>query len=437
MSSRKKYFINTKFNSSIFNVSNTSSLFLTKSKQDFSRNRIFTFKETLTTILGMSGGSLNREIYDHFKCTSCIPTASAFVQARAKILPEAFQFLFNEFNQQCNDKKQYKGYHLLAVDGTDLNITKNPYDKDSYLEQGFNQLHINALYDLENHTYKDAIIQGKNRTNEVGAVCQIIRRNRFKDKAILIADRGYECFNLFELCNRTANLNYLIRVKNKGIKEIAALPMCELDKNISVEIRTTQTKDDKIAYKNGTAHYLSGKSKFGKYKTSKTWDFESKCNVNFRVVRFKITDNTYETIITSLNRFEFPLIEIKELYHKRWGVETSFRELKYALGLVNLHSKKRQFIEQEIWAKLIMYNYAERIIQSVIIAQDNVRKWSYQVNFTMGFYICLDYFRHPNNNSPPQLENLISKYILPIRPNRTDKRKLKPKSVVGFIYRVA
>ena len=37
----------------------------------------------------------------------------------------------------------------------------------SYLEQGFNQLHINALYDLENHTYVDAVIQGKPKTNEI------------------------------------------------------------------------------------------------------------------------------------------------------------------------------------------------------------------------------------------------------------------------------
>ena len=86
--------------------------------------------------------------------------------------------------------------------------------------------------------------------------------------------------------------------------------------------------------------------------------------MSLRIVRFKITDDTYETIVTSLNRFEFPLSEIKTLYHRRWGIETSFRELKYALGLVNLHSKKRAFIEQEIWAKLTMYNYSERIIAS-------------------------------------------------------------------------
>ena len=39
----------------------------------------------------MAGGSLNREIYDYFRCKTAMPTASAFVQARAKILPEAFQ----------------------------------------------------------------------------------------------------------------------------------------------------------------------------------------------------------------------------------------------------------------------------------------------------------------------------------------------------------
>ena len=322
-------------------MSSNSSLFSVDSFKDFSRNRILNFKDTLTIILGVAGGSLNKEIYDYFKCKTTIPTTSAFVQARAKILPEAFQYLFTEFNREYNTSKNYKGYQLLAADGTDLNIPINPLDKETYLKQGFNQLHINALYNLLDRVYFDAQIQGKRKTNEIEALCQIIRKHRFVNKSILMADRGYECFNLFELCNRTNNLDYLIRVKNKGIKEIAALPMEEFDKGLSIEIRTTQTKADKEAYKNGEAHYLSGQSKFGKYKVSQTWDFESKCIIKLCVVRFKITENTYETIVTSLDRFEFGINEIKHLYHLRWGIETSFRELKYALGLVNLHSKRK------------------------------------------------------------------------------------------------
>ena len=211
--------------------------------------------------------------------------------------------------------------------------------------------------------------------------------------------------------------------------------MAELDTEISFELRTTQTNEDRKLYKHGKAKWISGSSKFGKNKKDVLWYYESPYNMKLRIVRFEITDNTYETIVTSLNRFEFPLSEIKALYHRRWGIETSFRELKYALGLVNLHSKKREFIEQEIWAKLTMYNYSERIIASVVIKQDNNRKWQYQVNFTMGFHICMDSFR--SGNSPPDITNLISRYILPIRPNRQDKRKLRPKGFTGFIYRVA
>ncbi|WP_317049317.1 transposase, partial [Clostridium neonatale] len=52
--------------------------------------------------------------------------------------------------------------------------------------------------------------------------------------------------------------------------------------------------------------------------------------IEFRVIRFKISDDTYETIITNLNENKFSAEKIKELYHMRWGIETSFRELKYA-----------------------------------------------------------------------------------------------------------
>ena len=42
----------------------------------------------------------------------------------------------------------------------------------------------------------------------------------------------------------------------------------------------------------------------------------------------------------------------------RWGIETSFRSLKYALSLSFLHSVKRELIIQEVYAKLIAYNFS-------------------------------------------------------------------------------
>ena len=83
-----------------------------------------------------------------------------------------------------------------------------------------------------------------------------------------------------------------------------------------------------------------------------------------------------------------------------------------------------------------MYNFCERITKCVVVKQDENRKWSYQVNYTMAIHICIDYFKH-HGNEPPDVETLISKYILPIREGRADERKLKAKSVVFFLYRVA
>lgn len=159
--------------------------------------------------------------------------------------------------------------------------------------------------------------------------------------------------------------------------------------------------------------------------------------MSLRIVRFKITENTYETIVTSLDSSHFPLDEIKKLYHLRWGIETSFRELKYAIGLVNFHVKKEAAILQEIYARMIMYNFCMRIATQVVLNQDNGRKWEYKVNYTMSIHICRQFYRHHSNEPPPNVEQQIKKYILPVRPNRSDKRKLKTKSVVYFLYRVA
>ena len=72
------------------------------------------------------------------------------------------------------------------------------------------------------------------------------------------------------------------------------------------------------------------------------------------------------------------------MYHLRWGIETSFRELKYAVGLINFHAKKVDYIKQEIFARLTMYNYCEAIITQFLIKQTRNKK-VYQVNFTLPF----------------------------------------------------
>lgn len=108
--------------------------------------------------------------------------------------------------------------------------------------------------------------------------------------------------------------------------------------------------------------FLSNKSRFDFISKDDPW-----YEFNRRIVRHKITDDTYECIITNLDRNEFSIDDIKDLYNKRWGIETSLREVKYALGLNALHSKKRKLIQQEIYARFILYNFCQRVVQVIKI----------------------------------------------------------------------
>ena len=92
---------------------------------------------------------------------------------------------------------------------------------------------------------------------------------------------------------------------------------------------------------------------------------------------------------------------------------------------------------QEVLARLTMYNFCECITMAVVIAQKDSRKWIYQVNFTYAIHICKDYFRHSSVDLPGLIKRIQAE-ILPVRPDRPDKRKeIRRKELVWFTYRVA
>ena len=52
-------------------------------------------------------------------------------------------------------------------------------------------------------------------------------------------------------------------------------------------------------------------------------------------------------------------------------------------------------------------------------------------------YICKKFLQSNPSQSPPDIELLIRRNTLPIRPGRKDPRKVKTQSAVSFLYRVA
>ena len=156
--------------------------------------------------------------------------------------------------------------------------------------------------------------------------------------------------------------------------------------------------------------------------------------LSFRIVRFTISEDAHETIITNLPSDKYTPEEIKKLYALRWGIETSFRDLKYTIGMLDFHSKKVGCIQQEIYAHLIMYNFAEMITSHVAIKKKQ-RKYTYKANFSVAAHMCRKFYR--GITSPPDLETIISRNLVPIRPDRHRERYPSARTFRGFLYRVA
>ena len=417
-------------------------LFCKDPEKDFSRKRKLSFAQMVESILCMGGSSLSNEMMDIFGFREDLASTSAFVQQRAKILPEAFETLFDLFSSHLTETKTYRGFQLLAVDGSDLLIAANPDDSESFFpgtenQKSYNLLHLNAFYDLLCHTYVDAILQKRRCEDECGALVNMTDRSPL-EHVLLLADRGYESYNVLAHLQEKG-WKYLIRIKNGngGIVSGFALPATpEFDVPISLSLTNRQTNEAKDLLKDKN-HYrvVPHTSRFDFLpKKSRKHDPMTFYPLSFRIVRFPISENTFETVITNLDTESFPASELKKLYAMRWGIETSFRELKYTVGLQQFHAKKTEFIHQEIFARLTMYNFYEVITQSVLIQQKN-RKYAYKVNFSAAVHICRQFFLR---NLPPScVEAMLAKHISPIRPGRSSPRKLKSKQPFGFLYRIA
>lgn len=433
-----------KLTEAISQLCEVSWMFAKDPERDFTKKRKLPFDKVVSFLLAMEGGSLTTEMLRYFGCSSNIASSSAFVQQRGKIHPSAFSSLFDLFVQKTNKDLYYKGFRLLAADGSDIQIPTNPNDPDSFFpakegQSAYNLLHLDAMYDLLRNTYADAVLLGQRKANERSSLCSMVDRSSLKN-VLIIADRGYEGFNLMAHIQEKG-WKFLIRIQDvlnsRGIAAGFDLPDTdEFDLYVNLSLTTKQTNDIKKLCEDRNRYRFVPATNTFDYLPRKNRKFDPTIfyRLPFRIVRFQIADGVFETVVTNLDRYDFPPSELKRLYNMRWGIETSFRELKYTVGLLHFHAKKVEHIYQEIFARLIMYNFTELVTSPVIIQKADC-KYAYKANFSVAVHVCRQFFL--GNVSPPDVEALIQKHVSPIRPGRSRPRKMTVKHAVSFIYRVA
>lgn len=413
---------------------------ITNSKQfqaeKFKRNRVLDMETMVKAIHLFRGGSLSKELHE----LSIPATASAFVQRRKKLSSMLFEEILSVFNGKCDDPELYHGLRVMAVDGTGVNLARDPKATSTFIQnvsnpKGYNQMHACCIYDVLNKTYHSCSI---NR-DEIGALLYALDWYEFDRNTLFVADRGYESYNLFATFIEKGYF-FLNRVKqNKSsMKKIAELPMKTLDTDLSFTITTTQTKEDKekghilVQVQKNKDRIYSPNTRAGRF------DYPTPYVMRFRVVRFMLDTGEYETLVTNLPRGKngFSSEDLAELYHSRWGIETSFSELKYGIGLNLLHGKSEEFARQELYAALTISNFCSRVAREVVIQKKSETAYAYKVNQKMAIYLCRKFLTE-NTMTGEQLMKEIARYTEPVRPGRSDERNIKPKSFSGFTYRIA
>lgn len=407
--------------------------------KDFTRNRKMGFYDTIMMLLTMEADCIREEIYRYFGRNPQAPSKTAFYKQRQKLNKNALANLLFLFNSKLK-KKLYNGkYQFIACDGSAVDIFRNPSDPDTFFEpngkstRGFNQVHINAFYSILDRRFTDLVIQPGRKRNEYATFCEMVDvAGCSGPPTIYFADMGYASYNNFAHVIEHGQF-FLIRCNDKRLKGILGRPTESLkEADCHVERILTRTQSRKKRSRPG----LSDRYRFICQACPMDYldDSRQEYDISLRIVRFEIAPGSYENIITNLPDTEFDFEDFKDLYHMRWNEENSFRDLKYPLCLKAFHSKKYEYIVQEIWARAILHNFSSEIISNVEIEQRDT-KYEYQANFAEAFKICRDFLRIHDGVSTMEVESLIAQNIEAIRPGRSFARQHRFKLPISFCYR--
>ncbi len=326
------------FSSSVTSVTSAISNYAVNPNKDLTRNKKLPPDKLITFMVSEGSSSTKNELLDFFNMDIQAPTASAFNQQRAKLKPEALEAVFKLFNSSVNSIDKPSDYRFLAADGSTFTFFSKPnfatpeyYVSGSHSTKGFYSMHLNACYDLVKHTYTNAIIQPVHSKDEFRAFCDMVDCHDIlpDSKNVFIGDRGYCSYNnMAHVINKGQFFLFCTKdIHSKGLVGNFDFPKEEFD--ITVKVTLVRSHPKKLTPIDGYKRFIDKATSFDFIEYGSEYTYE----LSFRFVRFPLSDSSYECIVTNLPADEFPSECIKQLYFTRWGIESSFRKLKYTIGL--------------------------------------------------------------------------------------------------------
>lgn len=391
--------------------------------QDFTRKRLLPFNVVVILVLSAMKRTVDLElkvVFGLLDVPDC-PTSSATTQARRKLAAEFFADWLKrqvELFYAC-PHETYAGFRLIAVDGSMMFLPDNPATRKAYPPVSNKgepmQARVLCCYDVLNHYAVDTRLGPSSRT-EIDMAFDCL--DSFGASDILIYDRHFPGWGLIRK-HQIKGIPFVMRCKvsfNKVVK--AFVEGGELE--AVVQFKATKKSVDRLSETGVMA-------KIGECLT-------------VRLIRVDIGGKEPEILITSLmDTAQFPHAVFKELYFKRWGVETFFDKLKNKLQVEVFSGESVQSIQQDFHAIIFLANLQsmmEGAIQPQIEENTKGRRHVYQVNRNKAIGL-LKQNVVPLFCGAKQAKTLkkllaemgLSRYLEPVRKGRTVKRPRKRKRV--------
>jgi len=330
------------------------------------------------------------------------PTKTAFSLARSKIklsfFIDLFTYTIKLIYLRKNDIKRWKGYLLLAVDGTGIRVPDTPANRTligvhQNQHGGIAACKILAVHDVLNRVLFHIFLHPRSVAE---LVALHLNFETIPVNAITIYDRHY-CDSLLLDRHLKSKKPCLIRMKTKGIKVVESF------------LRSGEV-DDTVEFQIGERAYYSARDKYGLKNNHPKFS-------TFKIRLIRVILSTGETEVLATNLFDikkFPTSDFKDLYAKRWGVETAFDEIKNQLKLGVFSGYKTNVVLQDLWSVFIFYNIRSMFLKQAQLELEKVKN-DYQINRNIAISILQkEWFNllmsNHQNKYIKQAVNLIIRY---------------------------
>ncbi len=388
------------------------------------RRRKMPIEDLVYSMINRKGLTLKLELRNYMKITHPGVEISkpGYLKQRMKLNPEAFKVLYQSHNKNFYQDAEvepytYKGYLVLAADGSDINIPTTAETVEKYGSASVRggkpcaQIGLGCIYDVLNRFILDSGIN-KVKFDEMRVAQEQL--SNIKDTIgdrypyMVIMDRGYPSTPAF-LKFIDDGIYFVARLKTSDYKaEQKALKSNDED----VEIALTKAR---------RRNYIGKKEE----STMMSRDFFS-----LRMVKVNFDNDTSEILATNLPRETFPEECFAEIYHMRWGIETAYEVLKDRLKIENFTGIKPTLIEQDINSTIYVSNLAEDIICDIEEEDKehlkNDYKHTMQINRNLSIgllkndliYILIETDENRKSELLQALYDEIRVNVVPIRPDR-------------------